>query len=627
MMLQRLLQLAGPETTVILVSDHGFHSDHLRPIYTPRVPAGITVWHRNQGVLLAKGPGIKSTNTPIYGARLLDIAPTILHHLNQPVGVDMEGRVLKELFSENHPVQTVPTWENPEGQQQTRGSLSTEDSAALLEQFVALGYIDAVSDDPTEAVAETNRENKWSLARAYLYSGKYDGALPLLEDCFNAYPERTDYAQLLARTQLNLGLATEAEETLAICLESFGDNLSAHILQGQIELKKGNHEAALTHLKILLEKSPEHPQALELLCQCCARLSQWSDARKSADTLLSLDPDSYQARLTLARIALLHDKDPQAATAAALEAIQLQYGDPRAHNVLGQALILLGQLPEAEQALINSLKLNPDSPQATNSLVQLYRQRGETEKARACEGNAIRLKAEHRAAETKHLQSLRSGIAARAKDRHAERKRRREDAAQKAKEEAAVAPGDYLIVSGLPRSGTSLMMQMLDAAGLVAMTDEKRPADDDNPQGYYEWEEIKKLRKNPHLIEQAEGKVIKVISALLPALPPRNRYRIIFMKRPVEEIVDSQWTMLARQGQKPRAEKEHLIQTQQTHIIQTLAELRQHPNIQLLEIDYPELVATPNSQLPALQAFLGNSIPHPESLTTPINPKLHRNKK
>ena len=97
MMLQVLLQKAGPDTTVILVSDHGFHSDHLRPKFTPRVPAGITVWHRNQGVLLAKGPGIKP-DSQVYGSRLLDIAPTILEGQDWPVAERATDRAISLPF-------------------------------------------------------------------------------------------------------------------------------------------------------------------------------------------------------------------------------------------------------------------------------------------------------------------------------------------------------------------------------------------------------------------------------------------------------------------------------------------------------------------------------------------------
>ena len=111
--LLRLVQLAGPDAAVMVVSDHGFHSDHLRPKFTPRVPAGITVWHRPQGVFAAAGPGF-ARDTLVYGSRLLDIAPTILHWFGLPVGADMEGRVLTEVFSDRRAVETVPTWERPE---------------------------------------------------------------------------------------------------------------------------------------------------------------------------------------------------------------------------------------------------------------------------------------------------------------------------------------------------------------------------------------------------------------------------------------------------------------------------------------------------------------------------------
>ncbi len=128
-----------------------------------------------------------------------------------------------------------------------------------------------------------------------------------------------------------------------------------------------------------------------------------------------------------------------------------------------------------------------------------------------------------------------------------------------------IVPLDLLIVSGLPRSGTSLMMQMLAAAGIPPMTDGERLADEGNPEGYWEWEEIKKLLKNPRLIEQSVGKAVKVIYTLLPFLPRPHRYKIIYMVGPTSQVVDSQWAMLDRQGQKPRSERQYLIETQEHH--------------------------------------------------------------
>ena len=104
------------------------------------------------------------------------------------------------------------------------------------------------------------------------------------------------------------------------------------------------------------------------------------------------------------------------------------------------------------------------------------------------------------------------------------------------------------IVSGLPRSGTSLMMQMLDAGGLPVLSDGERKADTDNPKGYLEWERIKQLPKDPSLIAEAEGKVVKVISQLILSLPVDHEYRVVFMQRPLPEVLKSQDEMLRRRG-------------------------------------------------------------------------------
>jgi hypothetical protein len=125
------------------------------------------------------------------------------------------------------------------------------------------------------------------------------------------------------------------------------------------------------------------------------------------------------------------------------------------------------------------------------------------------------------------------------------------------------------------------------------------------------------------VIEQAAGKVIKIISALLPHLPPKHRYKIIFMKRPVEQVVDSQWKMLEHHGQQPKSEKAHLIATQETHVAQVLATLRQSPRVDLLEVDFPALVADPLAQLPQIREFLGGALSAElEVMAAAVRPEL-----
>jgi hypothetical protein len=119
--------------------------------------------------------------------------------------------------------------------------------------------------------------------------------------------------------------------------------------------------------------------------------------------------------------------------------------------------------------------------------------------------------------------------------------------------------------------------------------------------------------------------VIKIISALLPHLPPKHRFKILFMRRPVAQVVDSQWRMLANQGMKPKSEKAHLIATQETHVAQLLATLRQSPRIQLMEVDFPALVADPLAWIPKLREFLGESFSGTdEALAAVVKPELFR---
>jgi len=124
----------------------------------------------------------------------------------------------------------------------------------------------------------------------------------------------------------------------------------------------------------------------------------------------------------------------------------------------------------------------------------------------------------------------------------------------------AAPPADrartVVVVAGLPRSGTSLMMQMLHAAGMPVMTDGERKADESNPRGYFEWEPIRKLRQHPEILREAEGRAIKVISMLLPWLPGWHRYKIVFMDRPIDEVSASHARMLVALGQPPAADPE-----------------------------------------------------------------------
>ncbi|MFN0076542.1 MAG: sulfotransferase [Prosthecobacter sp.] len=235
------------------------------------------------------------------------------------------------------------------------------------------------------------------------------------------------------------------------------------------------------------------------------------------------------------------------------------------------------------------------------------------------------LRSEHRKAEKERTERVRQENAARVPALAAEGQRRLEEKREQAAAMKSDMPADqeFVLVSGLPRSGTSLMMQMLRAGGMELMHDGKREADIDNPEGYWEWEDIKNLPKRPLLIEQAHGKATKVISALLPNLPPKHKYKIIFMTRPVQEVVASQWQMLEHKGTNPKTE--HLETAQQKHALEILTVLRQHPRVSLLEVEYPALVRDPQAGANRIAEFLGNErLPQRQAMPAVVKPQLHR---
>ena len=115
-----------------------------------------------------------------------------------------------------------------------------------------------------------------------------------------------------------------------------------------------------------------------------------------------------------------------------------------------------------------------------------------------------------------------------------------------------------------------------------------------------------------------------MISALLPNLPGKHRYEIIYMLRPVAQVVDSQWAMLARQGKLPKSEKPHLIEAQESHSLQIREVLKKSDRVELLEISFPALIANPQPILQQMKEFLGNAFTPGPKVEACVKPALHR---
>jgi hypothetical protein len=183
------------------------------------------------------------------------------------------------------------------------------------------------------------------------------------------------------------------------------------------------------------------------------------------------------------------------------------------------------------------------------------------------------------------------------------------------------------IVSGLPRSGTSLMMSMLEAGGLGVLIDGIRTADEDNPKGYYEFERVKQIEHDQAWLEDAKGKAVKMVAELLRQLPPDYSYKVIFMRRKMEEILASQRQMLIRRGEPTdRVSDEDLAKMFRRHLEQIETWIAEQPNMDVHFVNYNELLSDPTEQVGRINQFLGGSLAA-EKMISVVDPSLYRQRR
>jgi hypothetical protein len=185
-----------------------------------------------------------------------------------------------------------------------------------------------------------------------------------------------------------------------------------------------------------------------------------------------------------------------------------------------------------------------------------------------------------------------------------------------------------VVVSGLPRSGTSMMMQMLRAGGLEIVTDARRAPDDNNPRGYYELEAVKDLDKDlpAAWLSGARGKAVKIVSTLVRWLPPTYDYRVIFMQRDLDEVMASQKKMLLDRGTPPdEAQDERVRQFYGQHVDETLRLLRSRRWVSTLVVDHRDVMARPGDAARRVNAFLGGALDE-QRMAEAVAPGLYRNR-
>ena len=546
----------------------------------------------------------------------------------------MDGRPLLEAFEEIPKVKTIPSWESVEGESGMHtGEQQLDPSQAreLMQQFAALGYIEDPGADKEKATESADIEGKYNVARTLLWKGQPETARRLLEDIVRRRPWEDRFLHQLASCYFQGGYLAQTERLLcAIADGNEPGTASAKLLWARVKLARGDLGGALRALLEAEAAAPQNPGIYLQLGEAYLRLSQLKNAIAAFEKTLALDEDNARAFLGLST-AYRRLGENQQTVDCALRAVSLLHRLPMAHFNLGVALTRSGDTERATRAFETALRFQPQMINAHRYLALIHRKEGgDREKAHLHREELLRLSRARRRGdrpnESRREQLFDLPDIPNREERLATLLKERPDP----KPEEEKSGKTFVMVSGLPRSGTSLMMQMLEAGGLPPMTDHEREADIDNPRGYYEWEAIKQIAKKPELLddESIQGKAIKCISMLLPALPPKHRYKVIFMMRPIAEVMASQQAMTSRLGTRGASlDHDQLERGLRAHREEMRRWGKTTPDVEWLEVDYPALVSDPALVITQLVEFLGGErLPNEEAMAAVIDPALYRRK-
>ena len=703
MMLEALLHLAGEDCTVLLMSDHGFHPDHLRPESIPMEPAGPASEHRELGIFVAKGPGIKKDEL-IHGASVLDVTPTILTCLGLPVGADMDGRPLLELFDTPQTAEYIASWEERPGEagmHPPHKRLDPVESKMALDQLINLGYIERPDDDRAKAVEETVRELRYNLACSYMDAGRYADASTLLKALWLKWPgeyrfgiklafcyqvfKQTDklrrlVQELISRRQEDAAKAQkelDAQTSLPPDVSpkrkdvqgatkqpqdltpqtllnnrrlralASPNNAALERLRAFLEWADGHHDLALEHIQDAMKTYDRYPALHNLRGEILLELRRWQHAASSFQEALSRDPENADAHLGLCRTHLYQGRTYHAIEEA-LTSIGLRFFQPRAHYLLGIACLRLGDLHRAVEALEVSVHQNPNFAEAYVRLAYIYKKRlPNREKTDYYRQRAVDARATLQAFREAQLSPSRmTSVSDQETQAVAVHSHLLQPQISKHLSVISLPPVDkeIVVVTGLPRTGTSMMMQMLQAGGLPILTDQVRRADESNPNGYYEYEKSIRLQHDRAWIVEAQGKGIKIVAQLLTFLPynlnsrPKEtesdeqakyttngleplKYRVVFMNRDLADVLASQRAMLERCQQKGAQLPEERLKNvfeQQLNRVRRSLKLQEIP---ILEISFSRTMAEPHETAMRVNRFLG-SVLDERSMAKIVEPRL-----
>ena len=379
MMLGRIMDLAGDDTTIILLSDHGFHCDHLRPAGSSKIKDGRPVaWHRLHGILVIAGPNIKKDQR-VYGASLLDIAPTVLGILGCPVPRDMDGHALTQIFDgDSETLKEIDTYETP---QETELPFDIEEDPWVVQEMLSrladLGYIEG---DSTEGVVLDRARN---LAQVYASTGRPEKAIEQYENVLAQKPDEKGCKIAVAACRLQLGQLDQCEHAVKEILVDEADAPLANLYLGMIAFRRGDTEKALKYLRRAEKADPRLPGLHCQVGNVYLRRRRWADAERAFKKALAIDDDSAEAHDGLG-VAYRWRKRPEEAVHEHMQSVGLLHHRPQTHIHLGLALAEVGHIDWAVRAFNVALEQNPDNPFPHRCLAQLH-DRAKKDSAKAAE--------------------------------------------------------------------------------------------------------------------------------------------------------------------------------------------------------------------------------------------------
>jgi predicted AlkP superfamily phosphohydrolase/phosphomutase/tetratricopeptide (TPR) repeat protein len=578
LMLSRWLDLVEEDCYVMILSDHGFHSDEMRKKELPKEPAAIAREHNYLGIVALKGPGIRKDEI-IFGSNLLDVCPTILSIFSLPIGKDMDGKVLKAIYETEPDLVYKSSWDTDSPQ---KNNLIQFENPELIQQLVDLGYVENTNFDSPAELKKTLDENNFYLARSYSDANLFNEAKIIMQKLCEDYPDNHRYHYSLSQIYIEL----KDDVNLELIIEKLSKIIKEgskiiYLLKGNLAYLRNDFQGAVNIFSGVVNSSQSTNGVLEYqLATSLLKLHKYKEALVHFDNNLSFNPNNAYAKHGKGMAYLALQKYDEAVDVL-IDSISITYFNPSAHYHLGLAFKGINAFVEAEQAFLLARKLGPRMAKARIELLNLYK-------------NELK-------DEVKHQFIL-------------------DEMKEKTKDVV-------YIVSGLPRSGTSMMMQVLAAAGLEVFTDEKREANIDNPHGYYEHEAVKRLASDNKIIYEAKDKVVKVIINLLKYLPANCAYKIIIMKRDVQEVLSSQEKMLQHLNKIKEGttvfEMDQMLAKSYELAIQDLKKL---PNVSFMELNYAEMLENSEICLNNIEEFLGLPLNKVSALEK-VDTSLYRNKK